>query len=222
MIEDSLKRRQHVIEYSKEIFPTKKELQEILKIGYSLSSSKQNSFPFKVSVLDTNYTRSEHLLGLAEGKKIDMDGEIPKEATYTPNPNLYHLASAPYTLIFSPRLAPPNLYHQAQIKKHGTFWEFDKLDKMNQGSRVFAVEVGILATTITGAAIDKGWDTSYCVCFPNQMDQYKKFPYVDHMPFLIMTLGKATKYKRDFYGSESIALDVRPNFDEIFTFVDGD
>jgi hypothetical protein len=220
VIQDSLKSRRHVIEYSKDIVPTKNEVKEILEIGYSLSSSKQNSFPYKVSILGTDYARSEYLLALAEGNKIDTDGELPEGTTYWANPCLFHLGTAPYTLIISPRLAPPNAYHQMQIEKHGNHWEFDKKDRMTDCGKAFSVEVGILATTITGAAIDRGWDCAYCVCFPSDINQYVKFPYVDYCPYLILTLGKATKYKADFYKKESIAMDIRPSFEEIFKFVD--
>lgn len=220
MIEDSLKNRKHVIEYSKKIIPTKNEVKEILQIGYGLSSSKQNSFPYKVSILGTDYHRSEHLLALAEGNKINTDGELPKNTIYWANPCLFHLATAPYTLIISPRLASPNAYHKMQIEKHGNHWEFDKKERMEHCGKAFSIEVGILATTITGAAIDRGWDCAYCVCFPGDIHQYVKFPYVDYIPYLILTLGKAIKYKADFYTPESISMDIRPNFEEIFQFVD--
>jgi hypothetical protein len=220
MIEDSLKSRRHVIEYSKKIIPTKEEIEEILRVGYSLSSSKQNSFPYKVSILGTDYKRSEHLLALAEGNKVNTDGELPEGTRYWANPCLFHLASAAYTLIISPRLAPPNKYHQMQIEKHGNHWEFDKEERMGPCGKAFSLEVGILATTITGAAIDRGWDAAYCVCFPKDLKQYIKFPYVDYNPYLIVTLGKAIKYKADYYKAESMSIDVRPDFKEIFHFVD--
>jgi len=222
MIEDSLKTRRHVIEYSKDKIPTKKEIDEILKNGYRLSSSKQNSFPWKVFVLGPNKERSDYLQALTEGNKIDTDGELPPGTTYWANPNLFHISTAPYTLIITGRLAPPNKYHQMQIKKHGNHWEFDKLERMQPCGKAFAVEVGILATTITGSAIDRGWDCSYCVCFPKDMDQYVKFPYIEYRPFLIMTIGKGIKFKADVYKKSSMDMDVRPNFEEIFQYVDGE
>ena len=231
MIQDSLKNRKHVIEYCKigmnnnnyeEIIPTEQQVEEILKVGYSLASSKQNSFPYKVAVLGTDYKRSEHLQKLCEGKKIDKDGDLPPGATYIPNPNLYHLGTAAWTLIITPRMAAPNKYQAIQLDKHGSHWEYDTVEKQESCKQAFAVEVGILATTITGAAMDQGWNCAYNVCFPYQIEKYKDFPYVDYPPYLIITLGKALKFKKDVFKPESLAADTRPGFDEIFTLVDKD
>ena len=231
MIQDSLKNRKHVIEYCKigmnnnnyeEIIPTEQQVEEILKVGYSLASSKQNAFPYKVAVLGTDYKRSEHLQKLCEGKKIDKDGDLPPGATYIPNPNLYHLGTAAWTLIITPRMAAPNKYQAIQLDKHGSHWEYDTVEKQESCKEAFAVEVGILATTITGAAMDQGWNCAYNVCFPKKIEKYKDFPYVDYAPYLIITLGKALKFKKDVFKPESIAADTRPGFDEIFTLVDKD
>ena len=231
MIQDSLKNKKHVIEYCKigmnnnnyeEIIPTQQQVVEILKVGYSLASSKQNSFPYKVAVLGTDYKRSEHLQKLCEGRKIDKDGELPPGATYIPNPNLYHLGTAAWTLIITPRMAAPNKYQAIQLDKHGSHWEYDTVEKQESCKQAFAVEVGILATTITGAAMDQGWNCAYNVCFPYQIEKYKDFPYVDYRPYLIITLGKALKFKKDVFKPESLAADTRPGFDEIFTLVDKD
>jgi len=232
MIQDSLKNRKHVVEYCKigmnnnydyeEIIPTEQQVVEILKVGYSLASSKQNSFPYKVAVLGTDYKRSEHLQKLCEGKKIDKDGDLPPGATYIPNPNLYHLGTAAWTLIITPRMAAPNKYQAIQLDKHGSHWEYDTVEKQESCKEAFAVEVGILATTITGAAMDQGWNCAYNVCFPKKIEKYKDFPYVDYAPYLIITLGKALKFKKDIFKPESLAADTRPGFDEIFTLVDKD
>ena len=232
MIQDSLKNRKHVVEYCKigmnnnfdyeEIIPTEQQVVEILKVGYSLASSKQNAFPYKVAVLGTDYKRSEHLQKLCEDKKIDKDGDLPSGATYVPNPNLYHLGTAAWTLIITPRMAAPNKYQAIQLDKHGNHWEYDTVEKQESCKEAFAVEVGILATTITGAAMDRGWNCSYNVCFPKQIEKYKDFPYVDYPPYLIITLGKALRFKGDILREESLAADTRPGFDEIFTLVDKD
>jgi hypothetical protein len=44
MIEDSLSKRKHVIHYDTEVIPTKDEVEEILRLGYSLATSKQKAF----------------------------------------------------------------------------------------------------------------------------------------------------------------------------------
>ena len=221
MIEDSLKKRKHVIEYSRDIIPSKTDIENILKIGYQLSSSKQNSFPYKVFVLGPDQKRSKILQSLTETQKIDFDGELDDTAIYCHNPNLLHISTAPYTLIFTHRLSPPNAYYQMQINKHGTEWEFDKVEYMEQCRSAYAIEVGILATTITGAAMDRGWDSSYCVCFPD-VEGWGDFPYVEYTPFLIQTIGKGIKFRKDVYRRSSMHMDTRPSFGTIFEFVEGE
>ena len=50
-ITDSLKRRAHVVHYKKDIIPTKSQIEEMLRIGYPLATSKQKAFPYKAYVL---------------------------------------------------------------------------------------------------------------------------------------------------------------------------
>ena len=107
MIEDSLGKRKHVVHYNDKIIPTKSEVEEILKIGYSLSTSKQKAFAYKFWVLGPNAKRSEQLWNIAEGRKIDVDyeayGTTTKSPEYNANPGLFHIKSAPWTFIITPR-----------------------------------------------------------------------------------------------------------------------
>lgn len=221
MIEDSLKKRKHVIEYSSKIIPAKTDIENILKVGYELASSKQNSFPYKVFVLGPDKKRSQILQSMTENQKIDFDGELDDTATYVSNPNLMHISTAPYTLIFTHRLSPPNAYYQLQIDMHDTEWEFDKVEYLKRCRSAYAIEVGILATTITGAAMDRGWDSSYCVCFPS-LQGWGNFPYVEYTPFLIQTIGRGIKFRKDVYRESSMRMDTRPSFETIFEFVEGE
>ena len=47
MIEDSLGKRKHVMHYDTEIIPTEAEVEEILRVGYSLATSKQKAYAYK-------------------------------------------------------------------------------------------------------------------------------------------------------------------------------
>ena len=52
-IVESLSKRAHVVHYKTNVedIPTKSEIDEILRIGYPLATSKQNAFPYKAHVL---------------------------------------------------------------------------------------------------------------------------------------------------------------------------
>ena len=222
-ITDSLKRRAHVVHYKKDIIPTRSQIEEILRIGYPLATSKQKAFPYKAYVLGPNEERSKMLYDLREYNKVEFDGDVGEK--YHANPNLYHISSAPWTLIFTPRVAPGNEFAQEQCAKTGTRWEMGDESFIPHGRESWSIEVGMIAKTITGAVLDAGWDTSYCICFPKQVEKWKVntknyFDFIKYMPYLVQTIGKADLYKWQNMKPESLAKDTQPPFGDIFSFED--
>ena len=126
MIEDSLGKRKHVVHYNDKIIPTKSEVEEILRIGYSLSTSKQKAFAYKFWVFGPNAKRSEQLWNIAEGRKIDVDeeayGTTTKSNEYNSNQGLYHIKSAPWTFIVTPRVSFPNPHFGYHFKTTRSKW----------------------------------------------------------------------------------------------------
>ena len=120
-IQDSLKKRAHVVHYKTDDIPTRDDIERILRTGYPLATSKQNAFPYKVWILGPNAERSNKLYQMTEQNKIDFDGDVGDK--YHANPNLYHVKSAPWTLIITPRVAPPNAFAAEQCELTGTQWE---------------------------------------------------------------------------------------------------
>lgn len=220
-IQDSLSKRAHVVNYSKMVIPTKAEILKILETGYPLATSKQNAFPYKVWVLGPNEERSEKLYEMTEQNKIDFDGDVGEK--YHANPNLKHVKSAPWTLIITPRVAPPNPFAAEQCEKTGTQWEMGREDFIPDGRESWAIEVGMVAKTITGAVMDADLDTSYCICFPKQIEKWEAagdFPFVKYFPYLIQTIGKASLYKWQNMSADGLKKDTRAPFDDVFEFVD--
>jgi len=225
MIEDSLKNRKHVVDYDLEVMPTESEIEEILRIGYSLVTSKQKGYPYQTFVLGPNANRSKKLWNLCEGNKINTDINKLGEAgdKYSSNPGLYHIYSAPYTLITTPRIAPPNKFHKKAFNDTNSYWELDKEHHINVLNREScAIEIGMLAKTITGATLDRGWDTSYNICFPSNIDAWKDWPFIKFYPALIQTIGKGKKYKWQTLSPEESKNDIDAPFEDIFKFIDKD
>jgi len=237
MIEDSLKKRKHVMHYDTEIIPTKEEVEEILKIGYSLATSKQKAYAYKFWILGPNKERSHTLWEIAEGRKIDVDyesyGTTTNSDEYTPNDGLFHLASAPWTFIVTPRLAPPNEHFRYWFDATSSKWQLEDWEFVNTKNRESnAIDVGMVAKTITGAALDRGWDVSYNICFHNDKKKWpESMPYVSgewgFRPVLMMTLGKGKEYfyerlKEDGTIQNDPKYNKDPDFEKIFEFVDGD
>lgn len=224
MIEDSLKNRAHVVDYDPDVIPTAEEVKEILQTGYSLVTSKQKGYPYQCYVLGPNSRRSHLIWRLAEGDKIRIDEEAlgPSDDRYRENPGLFHMRSAPWTLIFTPRVAPANPFHRRAFDSTNSKWQLDDADYVDfSGQREStAIEVGMLAKTITGAAMDRGWECSYNICFPGRVEEWSAFPFINFAPFLIQTIGKGKKYKWETLTPEESVMDTDPPFETIFNFVD--
>ncbi len=234
-IEDSLGKRKHVMHYDTGVIPTKAEVEEILRLGYSLATSKQKSYSYKFHVLGPNAQRSEQLWNMAEGRKIDVDyeayGTTTNSQEYLANDGLYHIKSAPYTLIVTPRLAPANPHYEHNFRVSNSKWQLEDYEFVNTKNREsMAIEIGMCAKAITGAALDRGWDVSYNICFHNDRKKWpKSLPFVSgdwgFRPALMMTLGKAKKYYYErLYEDGSVEFDPKfntdPPFDDIFEFKD--
>ena len=217
-IVESLSKRAHVVHYKTNVedIPTKSEIEEILRIGYPLATSKQNAFPYQCHVLGPNLKRSENIYQMCEMNKIVFD--IDSEKNYNPNPYLFHIRTAPWILIWAPRLAPPNQYNKESIEKTGTMWEFDDKDYIPKAEKSYAIEVGMIAKILTGVILDKGYDTSYTSCFPHQIKRWTKYPFIKHAPFLIQTIGKSKLYKWQNMKPENLKKDTCPPFEDIFMF----
>ena len=181
-ITDSLKNRKHVVDYSTTEIPTRKDIEEILRTALPLVTSKQKGYPYQVYVLGPNAERSKKLYNLCEGNKIETDEVAgmgdPKK--YMANPGLYHMRSAPWTLITTPMTRKANAFHKAKFEESDSLWELDNPGFVNNQNREScAVEIGMLAKAITGATLDRGWDTSYNICFPHLKHKWRDFPFIE-------------------------------------------
>lgn len=234
-IEDSLGKRKHVIHYDTEIIPTKAEVEEILRIGYSLATSKQKAYAYKFWILGPDKTRSEMLWNMAEGRKIDVDydayGTTTQSEEYNENAGLYHIRSAPWTFIVTPRQAPPNPHYRYHFDKRNSLWQLEDWEFVNTKNRESnAIDVGMVAKAITGAALDRNWDVSYNICFHNDKKKWPaSLPFVSgdwgFRPVLMMTLGKGKVYyyerlKKDGSLAGDPMYNCDPPFETIFEFFD--
>ena len=83
----------------------------------------------------------------------------------------------------------------------------------------------MVAKAITGAALDRGWDVSYNICFYNDRKKWPaSLPFISgdwgFRPVLMMTLGKGKKYFYEILDNERAKLNYDPPFETIFEFVD--
>jgi len=235
LVEDIFSKRKHVVHYDDKIIPTRAEIEEILKVGYSLATSKQKAYAYKFWILGPNKERSHMLWEVAEGRKIDVDyeayGTTTNHEVYSMNVGLFHIKSAPWTFIITPRTSSPNPHFRYWFDTTRSKWQLEDWEFVNTKNRESnAIDVGMVAKTITGAALEKGWDVSYNICFHNDKTKWpKSLPFISgnrgFRPILMMTLGKAKKYFYERLSEDgTIANDPKyntdPPFDTIFEFID--
>jgi hypothetical protein len=235
VIEDSLGKRKHVMHYDTEVIPTQSEIEEILRLGYSLSTSKQKAYAYKFWILGPNKERSNILYNIAEGNKLDVDYKAYKTTSeskeYVLNEGLFHIKSAPYTFIVTPRMASPNPQFRYVMDKSRSKWQLEDYEFVNTKNRESnAIDVGMVTTAISGAAYDRGWDISYNICFYNDRKKWPDFlPFISgewgFRPVLMVTLGKAKTYyyerlKEDGSLTNDPKYNTDPPFETIFEFID--
>ena len=227
MIEDSFKNRKHVVNYDQDIIPTREEIESLLRRAYPLVTSKQKGYPYQAVIYGPDATRSRQLWQLCEGNKVDIDVEINTDGNnpnYVANAGLFHIISAPWTIIYQPRIAPANPWHRAAFDGTNSKWQLDDPDFINRQNRESTgIEIGMLAKLITGAALEAGWDSSYNICFPTDTTPWDGWPGIRFVPTLIQTLGKGKDYKWNFIpgaypNPEAQLKDLDAPFEEIFKF----
>ena len=115
--------------------------------------------------------------------------------------------------------------------RSGSHWQLEDHNFVNTKNRESnAIDVGMVAKAITGAALDRGWDVSYNICFHNDKKMWpKSLPFVSgewgFRPVLMMTLGKANKYFHERLSPDGTLkndpkYNTNPLFETIFEFWD--
>ncbi len=214
-------KRKHPSIYSDEIVPTKDEITKIVNEAYPLVTSFRKAFGYKVHILGPNKERSNELFKICNGHKQSIDDtEYSKEnAIQSDSMGMIHIRTAPWILIATPRVCQPNAF-QSDETDGKTLWEFADYKWMNDNNRESgALEIAMFLKMIMGGALQRGYDSGYCVCFPKTTEGFYSFkkhiPNLEFIPTVIQTIGKATKYQYEHVDPEKWKLNTAPNLDEI-------
>ena len=224
-------KRKHPNTYSDTIVPTKDEIKEILSEAYPLVTSFRKAFGYEIHVLGPNAERSNAIWRLSEDHKQRIDDETyGDEAMQNDSIGLMHIKTAPWILIATPRVCEPNGFHSEDNTSEGqettdgkSLWEFADYEWMNNNNRESgALEIAMFLKMIMGSALQRGYDSGFCVCMPSSIEAFKPYiPELKFYPTVIQTIGKATKYQYECKTEEALKLDTAPDlFEEIINFTD--
>jgi len=223
MIYDIIKKRKHVLKYKRSQIPSKVVIEQILKKAHDLTPSKQNVMPYRVSVLGPEKQEEKDVVynnvvknhfrmeedALADGK-LDRDSYIKKV-----NPYYHHIKENGYLLVISARLHKEvNDYYKKEVEI-GHFMEQmdEERVRKNKDFDSVCVEVGLFAANLTACAVEMGVDVSYTICFSRNMEDWKKLPFIEYRPALLISMGKAKQYRGIQPG------DTKTPFDEIIKWI---
>ncbi len=234
ILQEVYNKRKHPSIYSDEIVPTKSEIDDIIKEAYPLVTSFRKAFGYKLHILGPNKERSEKIFRICNDWKQNIDDEEygKEEAMQVDSIGMIHIRTAPWTIIATPRVCYPNAFHSDDNETSGleetdgkSLWEFSDYKWMNENNRESgALEIGMFLKMIMGGALQRGYDSGFCVCMPGGTDGLNVFkkhiPDLEFYPTVIQTIGKATKYQYEYKSEEVWKLNTAPSLDKIVNFVD--
>jgi hypothetical protein len=226
MIFDNLNKRKHVYEYKTDDIPNEDIIKDLLHKTWQVTPSKQNIMPYKVSVLGPSHTRYKESIynkvvgnhkvmeekGVQQGHISEVSGKI--------NPHYRHILYNPYLIVFSQRVCTEEEitpFYKRQIAK-GHFMEQIYPGWVKKIKTSTAIEVGLFAQNLASLLLEQNIDYSFTVCFPADTKRWSDIPFVKHDVLLLMSIGKANVYRRDFLPQWSSNEDYKTAFENVVKF----
>lgn len=222
----------YVYEYEQDSQIDKKLIKNALYDAWKNTPSKNNFMPYKVHVVDSYNQATKELIYYkclenetkANGNHItDLEGlkNYERTAYKDVKPNYYNIKNADHILIFTQRVEDQLNDHQAKLVENGFVYEqmYSNGPKKDSARSVAYLEIGMFCSNFANACLAQGIDISHTLCFPNDKKDWPEpeFEFLDMNPLLIMTLGKAKKFRRDLIPDY---LDHKPNFERIINYID--
>jgi len=220
-------KRRHVRKYSEKI-PPLDEVKDALWKAWKTSPSKNNFNPYEVFVLgpekqkdkDAIYSmvRKDHIRAEDDAVKSGYQNHTQDGAI---NPFYEHIKLNPYLVVITARVCKKaNKFYDRKIAEghHPEQMIEEKADRLVS---VFAVEVGLFMQNLTNYLLEKGIDISYNSCFIRDQKQWQDagLKWCTRMPISMMSIGYAEKTRRQTLKPLSVIEDVKPEIDEIITWL---
>lgn len=226
MIFENLNKRKHVYEYKEDDIPIHDTIKDIMHKAWQVTPSKQNMMPYKVSILGPNANLTKQkIYNKVVGNHMRMEEEGVKEGAIKKvsnkiNPHYRHVLYNPYLIVFSQRLCTDkdiNPFYKRHIKE-GHFMEQVSENWIGRTIGSTAVEVGLFAENVAALCLEQDIDYSFTSCFPGDVKQWSDVPFVKHPVVLLMTIGKAKVYRRDFLPQKASDQDYKTAFENVVHF----
>lgn len=207
-VEDLLKKRKQIKMYSPTFIPEKQLVQEVVDKTFELTASKQNLMPYKVHILGPEH--KEYKEKFFELSKRNKGGGQ--------NYNI----KAPYLLIFTNRLVTnPNASTKTKIKLgHGyPMCDPNRYKKSISNREHVALEVGMFAKVLTALCMEKDFQVSYLLCFPDWEENdslWKELDFIKDPVVFSMQIGYESQ---NMTITDNKTFEQKPQKEEIINWI---
>lgn len=225
-IMDIIGKRKHVYVYKKDDIPDSSDIREVLLKAWQITPSKQNIMPYQINVLGPDQRETKlKIYDKVVGNHVYMEEEGLKEGAISHvsnkiNPHYRHVLENPYLLVFSQRVCTEkdiNPFYQRQIEQ-GHFMEQASENWVEKIKGSTCIEAALFAQNVAAFCLEKGIDYSFTVCFPGDVKKWANIPFVKHSVVLLMSIGKAEMYRRDFLPQGGSDQDYKTAFENVVKF----
>ena len=217
MLEETLGKRKHVIDYCIAQQIPDDVIDGLLRTTWELTPSQNNFMPYSIFVLGPEHKKEKRVVYenvIFNQERINSLNPLPLvDDDYI---NLTSLLSCSHLLIFTLRLeTQPNAHQKRQIEK-GFYFEAVDEQSLESLTNTASLEVGMFTNTLSALCLEKGIHTSFLRTFPKDLECWKPLPFIKRNPLLLFTIGKGKAYLRDRAKSEGWHHeDHKPDFDRI-------
>ena len=110
-----------------------------------------------------------------------------------------------------------NPFYQRKIQE-GHFMEQSSPHWVNRIKGSTAIETGLFAQNVAALCLDKSLDYSFTVCFPGDVEKWADISFVEYPVLLLMSIGKAKMYRRDYLPQGGSDQDFKTAFENVVHF----
>jgi hypothetical protein len=220
-------RRKHVMKYSEKI-PPLDIINNALWKAWKTSPSKNNFNPYEVFVLGPEKQKDKDAVySMVRKDHIRAEDDAVKKGYQTitqngvANPFYEHIKLNPYLVVITSRVCKKaNKFYEKRIAE-GHHPEQMIEEKADMLVSVFAVEVGLFMQNLTNYLLEENIDISYNSCFIRNPKVWQEagLNWCTHMPIAMMSIGYASRYRKQELSPLSVIEDIKPEIDEIITWI---
>lgn len=226
MIFNHLDKRKHVYEYKTDDVPSLNTIEDLLRKTWKVTPSKQNIMPYKVSVLGpTANVTKQKIYNKVVGNHKRMNAEGLREGAVTQlitevNPHYRHVLHNPYLIVFSQRVCTDkdiNPFYKHHIK-NGEFIEQCSEKWVDDIRSTTSFEIGLFAQNLASLCLEQDIHCSFTGCISGNVKKWEDIDFVKHDVIMLMSLGKAKVFRRDFLLQQLSDLDYKTAFENVVKF----